>query len=241
VAEYSPEDRPLFAPPDGRSESALPSTHRALLPRWPAVTTIGFGLALIVAGHCLSAWILNLNAYRAVAETLAASMARSDAAYRAGRPRQPRIDPLNPATWSLESAADGYATEQERRHTQEAAKQIGVVEVGVKIWKLAVWGIGAIIVALALAALKAQRRRAGLLVATAALGLLATALTVAGMRVLVVHGGFQPRPAGDYITVAVAGSAYAWALLAYLVRFRAGARTRRPGGREITHIEQEPL
>ncbi len=202
---------------------------------------MAFGLALIVAGSYLSAWILNLNAYRAVAETLAASMARNDAAYRAGRPRQLRIDPLNPSTWSLESAADGYATEQERRHTQEAAKQIGVVEVGVKVWKLAVWGIGAIIVVLALAALMAERKRAGLLVATAALGLLATALTVAGMRVLIVHGGFQPRPTGDYVTVAAAGSAYAWVLLAYLVGFRAGARSRDADGREAAHVERKPL
>jgi hypothetical protein len=207
---------------------APPSTREAPGPRWPAIASIAFGAALIFAGYRLSGWILHLHAYRAVAEAMAASMDRNDAAYRAGRERRPRIDPLNPATWSLDASGDRDATEQQRLRTRQVMREIAIVEVGTRIWKLTVWSIGGVIVLLGAAAIKAQRRRSSLLIAVAVLGLLATALTVTGMRVLIVYGGFPWRPIGDYVRVAAAGSAWPWTLLIFLAALHRSMRTRPP-------------
>ncbi len=200
-----------FAKP---TESESPPASRPTPPSWPFATTLAFAVVLAVATHCVAAWILHLNAVRAVAEVLTASMARNDAAARAGRERRPLVDPLNPNTWTLESPKDNWMAPQERARLDQARNQLVFVEIGVLVWRWVMYGISVTIALAALAGLKIRAWRRGLLLVAAASVLFATTQTVVGMRLLTVYGGFEPRPLHHYVAVAVAASAYGWLLLA---------------------------
>lgn len=185
-----------------------PSPRRgAAYPLWGPMAGILMGAAVVAAGHHVSVWILHLNACRAIAETLAASMERNEAARLAGRERRAGIDPLNPYTWTLEPPKDPAIDAAARKRMETAARQIAFVEIGAAVWRWSTAGLGGLAMALSAVGLAKPLRRKRLVTSAAAIGLIATALAVAGMRLLVTHGGFQPQRPREYLRVLLAGAA----------------------------------
>ncbi|MBN1489182.1 MAG: hypothetical protein JXA69_04625 [Phycisphaerae bacterium] len=204
---------------------------RKLLPAWLPITAIVAGLAVLIVVHGLdqipgvraiptigtfrgiSPWILNLNACRGIAEALAASAARNEAAARQGFEPRPGIDPLNPYTWNLEPPTDPVINGAERAAFEVAAREIAFVEVGTVIWRRTLNVIASLMILAGAYGLARPPRRHGLLMAVAILMLVAATLTTVGMGLLIRHGGFAPRPVSHYVFVAAVGSAYAWLVL----------------------------
>lgn len=202
-----------------------PTPHRpAVYPLWGPMAGVFFGAAVVLAGHYVSAWVLHLNACRAIAETLAASMERNEAARRAGRERRAGIDPLNPYTWTLDPPKDPAIDAAERKRMETASRQIAFVEIGAAVWKWSTFGLGGAAMILSAVGLARPCARRRLVAGVAMLGLIATVLAVTGMRLLVTHGGFQPQRLREYLLVLLAGAAVPAMLLGAYGRFA------RPGG-----------
>lgn len=198
------------------------------VPRWPFLTAIVYAVALFFAARATAAWILHLNAMRAVAEAMTASMARNDAAARMGHARKPLVDPLNPYTWTPDVPQADWIDPAERERTEKAARQIAFVEIGVLIWKWAVWATAFVVAVLGFVGLLRANRRRRLAAGAIGLTFVPAVLSVVGMWLLVAKGGFDPRPAREYQWVAMASSAYGWLLLLWL-GLRWGALSRPAG------------
>lgn len=182
------------------------------------------GLAMAGAGVERSAWLLHKNAFRAIAELLNTTTAMSQPARV--NTSGPRIDILNPHTWSDDPNAGEEARKQKIARMDKVRNQVAFVELAAVAWKWIMVVFGGVIALLGLVSAFKAQRRARLLLATALLNLAATAITLIGMGLLIRYGGTEPFPALYYVLVALAGSAYGWITLAASVWRRSQGQNR---------------
>jgi len=180
-----------------------------------SIFCIVVGIAMAGVGIERSAWLLHKNAFRAIAELLHTTTAMSQPARV--NTSGPRIDILNPHTWSDDPNAGEESRKQKIARMDKVRNQVAFVELAAVAWKWVMVVFGDIIVLLGFISLFIIRWRAVLLLATAILNLAATAITLIGMGLLIRYGGTEPFPAPYYVLVAVAGSAYGWITLAALI------------------------
>ena len=185
------------------------------------------GGALIYAADRWSREVLHLNAARAVAETLTASMAQNEAAARAGRPRRLRIDPLNPSTWSLDRREpdrdETLLSPREAERIERARRQIVAVEVAVPVWKWTVRVAAGLAFVTGLGALAWPTDRKGLYAVAGLVLLAAFVVTNAAIYSLPGRAGLPPPPLEYYL-----GHWVAFAAGAFLLTYAASGWSRWP-------------
>lgn len=194
-----------------------PATRRRRVGSWPAVILLLVASAMICAADRWSREVLHLNAARAVAETLTASMTRNEAAARAGRARRPRIDPLNPSTWSLErqepDSDDTLLSPREAERIERARRQIVAVEVAVPVWKWTVRVAAGLILVTGLGAFVRPDLRGGLYAVAGVVLLAAFLVTNGALYLLPAYAGLPPPPLEYYLGHWVALAAGAFLLI----------------------------
>lgn len=188
-----------------------------------SIFCIVVGIAMAVAGVERSAWLLHKNAFRAIAELLNTTTAMSQPSRVSTS--GPRIDILNPHTWSEDPNAGEEARKQKIARMEKIRNQVAFVEIAAVAWKCIMVVFGGVIALFGLVVFFKAQRRATLLLATAILNLVATAITLIGMGLLIRYGGTEPFPALYYVLVAAIGSAYGWITLAILAWKRAQGHT----------------
>ncbi len=110
-------------------------------------------------------------------------------------------------------------TPAQRESSRQMREQLGAVEAIVYVWRRIMWGLAAVLEAVALLSAMTRRVRLWHLLAAAAI-LLSTAATIVGMRMLVDPrwGGMPELPVRSYVYVAAVQSAYALVLLLAFVK-----------------------